>query len=124
MRGTAILLAALTFGGCAGDAEPTSCLETKFHGGRLIDCESKVVFVPDTMGASEPHDAQAADSNRLQPSAIGVIVKELVGRGEYKSCRSIEIPEGRWTICDGGFSLLERNEEAERSAAANLQRKR
>jgi|GEM_PF-3420330 len=123
MRGTVILLAALTFGGCAGDAAPVSCAETKFRGGRLIDCESKVAFVPNTLEASEGTDAQPYGSIRLEPSMIGVFVKELVARDEYKSCRSIAIPEGRWTICDGGFSLLERNEAAQRSASATLERR-
>ncbi|MGB8330744.1 MAG: hypothetical protein WCE62_11510 [Polyangiales bacterium] len=124
MRGTTILLAALTFTGCAGDSETASCIETKYRGGRLIDCESKAVFVPDTMSAPEQNDAQPDGSTRPKPSMIGAILKELVGSNEYKSCRSIEIPEGRWTICDGGFSLLERNEEAQRSASVTLERKR
>ena len=113
----AIPIAALTLGGCARDAETGSCVETKYTGGMLSDCGSKATFVPDVLGASDDTEARLYGSIRLPPSLIGVLVTELVARSEYTSCRSIEIPEGRWTICDGGFSLLERSEKAERSAA-------
>jgi hypothetical protein len=112
-----IPIAALTLGGCAGDSETGSCVEVQYTGGRLIDCGSKATFVPDVFGASDEEEARPWDSIKLQPSLIGVLVTKLVAESKYTSCRSIEIPEGRWTICDGGFSLLERNEKAERSAA-------
>jgi len=118
MRSTVILLAALALGGCMGDSD-ASCVEEQYSGGRLIDCGSRVTFVPSEYGAGRESESPSYGSIRLPPSMIGVVMSMLSIESSYTSCRSIPIPEGRWTICDDGFSLLERNEEAQVAAAGD-----
>jgi hypothetical protein len=117
MRSTVILLAALALCGCIGCSDPESCAEEQYSGGRLIDCGSRVTFVPSEYGAPAESESASYGSIRLPPSMISVVMSALSIESRYTSCRSIPIPEGRWTICNDGFSLLERNEEAQLAAA-------
>jgi hypothetical protein len=116
MRATVILLAALVLGGCIGVSD-ASCVEEQYSGGRLIDCGSRVSFVPGEAGTPDDSESDSWGSIRLPPSMIGVIMSKLSIESRYTSCKSIPIPEGRWTVCNDGFSLLERNEKAQLAAA-------
>ena len=117
MKSTVILLAALALGSCMGCSGAESCAEEQYSGGRLIDCGSRVTFVPSESRGDGESESPSFASVRLPPSMIGVVMSALSIESRYTSCRSIPIPEGRWTICNDGFSLLERNEEAQLAAA-------
>ena len=117
MRSTVILLAALALGGCMGCSDAESCVEEQYSGGRLIDCGSRVTFVPSESRAGGESASPSYGSIKLPSSMISVVMSALSIESRYTSCRSIPIPEGRWTICHDGFSLLERNEEAQLAAA-------
>lgn len=110
------MLAALALGGCIGCSDAESCTEAQYSGGRLIDCGSRVTFVPSELRTADQSEFPFYGSIRLPPSLIGVLVSTLGIESRYTSCKSIPIPEGRWTVCDGGFSLLERNVEAQLAA--------
>jgi hypothetical protein len=111
----ATMFGALALGGI-GDLG-ASCIEEQYSGGRLIDCGSRVTFVPNELEEPGESESPSYGSMRLPPSMIGVVASKLSIESNYTSCKSIPIPEGRWTVCDDGFSLLERNEEAQRAAA-------
>jgi len=122
MRSTVILLVALALGGCMGCSDPEACIEEQYSGGRLIDCGSRVTFAPSELVAPGESESPSYGSIRLPPSMIGVVVSALGIESRYTSCRSIPIPEGRWTICDDGLSVLERNAEAQLAAARDRSR--
>ena len=117
MRSAVILFAALALGGCMGCSGAESCVEEQYSGGRLIDCGSRVTFVPNVARSGSESESPSDGSRRLPPSMIGVVMSALSIESRYTNCRSIAIPEGRWTICHDGLSLLERNEEAQLAAA-------
>ena len=112
-----MLLSALALGGCMGCSGTESCVEERYSGGRLIDCGSRVTFVPGASRKDRESEVPSVGWLRLPPSMLGVVMSTLSLGNRYASCRSIPVPEGRWTICDDGLSLLERNEEAQLAAA-------
>ena len=112
-----ILFATLAVGGCMGCSDAESCVEEQYSGGRLVDCGSRVTFIPSELGATGESQSPSYGSIRVPPSMIGLLVAKLSRENRYTSCQSIPVPEGRWTICNDGYSLLERNEEAQLAAA-------
>jgi len=98
-----VVMTAVAFGiGAMND----SCVETKYSGGRLIECESTTIFQPlDERGGVRGEEAAPAGvaSIPLPPSVMGFLGVML-----HRGCETAKVPEGDWTVCEDGFSLLER----------------
>lgn len=102
----AALLAALVLVGLGTSARNDSCVETRYSGGRLIECESMAIFQPSHDESTEsPTEAASAStaSIPLPPSLMA-----LLGALLHGGCKTSKVPEGQWTVCEDGFSLLER----------------
>lgn len=98
-----VLMTAVAFGiGAMND----SCVETTYSGGRLIECESTTIFQPlDQRGGVSGQEASPAGVASLPlPSWMMGFVGVMLHRG----CETAKVPEGDWTVCEDGFSLLER----------------
>jgi hypothetical protein len=80
-----------------------SCIEKVYTGGRLVECESTSMFLPAMDGPLEKHDSSDTVSSMLPPTIRGAL--ESMG---HANCKTTEIPDGHWTVCNDGFSLLER----------------
>lgn len=106
MKWVAVALAMLGVIGIAMSAYDESCLETAYSGGRLIECESMALFQP-------VHDDSRSESTDVTPAGVASIalpprLMALLGALLHGDCQSTKVPEGQWTICNDGFSLLER----------------
>lgn len=100
------LLAGVLIAALVMSAHDDSCVETAFNGGRLIRCESTEIFQPARDGeTSSLDDAPRAGvaSIPLPPTVMG-----LLGALLHGDCKTSMVPEGQWTVCNDGFSLLER----------------
>ncbi len=105
MKWAGAIVAAVAIIGYAISTQNESCVETKYSGGRLIECESTAIFQP----ARAP-EADATDANSAGVASIPLPPRmmALLGSLLYGGCETTTVPEGQWTVCDGGFSLLER----------------
>lgn len=104
------LLAVVLVAGLVMSAQDDSCVETAYSGGRLIRCESAEIFQPAREGETPSlDDAPRAGvaSVRLPPRVMAFLGALLHGRLDG-SCETSTVPEGQWTVCNDGFSLLER----------------
>lgn len=97
-------IAVLAACGYAIAALNDSCIETKYSGGRLIQCESTEIFQP-MHGADDGGRSTAAGVASIPlPSTVMGFLGAVLHRG----CETTHVVEGKWTVCDDGFSLLER----------------
>jgi hypothetical protein len=87
----------------ASTSESLSCAEIQYSGGTMVDCESMATFEPRMRERDSDSDEETRVSIPLPPWVIGVL--GAMGRG---SCKTTEIAEGQWTVCNDGFSMLER----------------
>ena len=111
MRGIGLVLAATVLVGCADAHDLSSCTETRYSGGSLVDCGSHVTFQP------RGEDVDTANSPllgfiELPASVLGFVAAMVAAQTPYTQCRKTQVPEGTWVVCDGGFSQLERNDAA------------
>ena len=105
MRWTGAALAVLSLIALvAMTSESLSCAEIEYSGGTMVDCESMAIFQP-RMGEDKFDPDEGAEfSMPLPPIVIGVL-----GAMSHGNCKTTEIAEGQWTVCNDGFSMLERN---------------
>lgn len=105
VKWTGAALAALAVIGLVASAsESVSCAKIEYGGGTMVDCESMAIFQP-RMGEYKPDPDEGAQfSMPLPPVLIGVL-----GAMSHGNCKTTEIAEGQWTVCNDGFSMLERN---------------
>jgi hypothetical protein len=106
MKWVAVALAMLGVIGIAMSAYDDSCVETPYSGGRLIECESMALFQP-------VHDDGRSGNTDVTPAGVASIalpprLMALLGALLHGGCKATEVPGGQWTVCNDGFSLLER----------------
>ena len=101
MRGIGLVLAATVLVGCADAHDLSSCTETRYSGGSLVDCGSHVTFQP-----------RGEDVDTANSPLLGFVAAMVAAQTPYTQCRKTQVPEGTWVVCDGGFSQLERNDAA------------
>lgn len=99
-------LAVMAVVGYGISAMDDSCVETQYSGGRLIECESTAIFQP----VHEGGGARSEDASRAGMASIPVPprVMGFFGAVLHRGCETTKVPEGYWTVCEDGFSLLER----------------
>jgi len=98
------LLALLAVIGLVAVSESLSCAEVQYSGGTLVHCRSMSIFQPSDHVGDADSDAGALASIPPPPWLIG-----LLGAAYHGGCQTTEVPEGQWTVCRDGFSMLERN---------------
>ena len=111
MRGIGLVLAATVLVGCADTHDSSSCTETRYSGGSLVDCGSYVTFRPrgeDVDTVKSP----LLGSFEMPPYVMAFVGTMLAAQTPYTHCKETKVPEGTWIVCDGGFSQLERNDAA------------
>lgn len=109
LRNRAVLVgAALVLAVCANGRDPSSCVETRYNESRLLACGSTMTFSPG--GPRDVEQLGVVASFRLPPSMVGVLRHAAPTGRPYTRCKSTRVPEGLWTVCDGGFSRLERDD--------------
>ena len=104
-------LAVLAVIGYAVSVRDASCVETKYSGGWLVECDSTTIFRPGQPGVANDSESAGIDWIPLPPGVIGLFGALLHGK-----CETTMIPEGQWTSCRDGFSLLQRDGGAAASA--------
>lgn len=97
--------AVVVVGGLVSSTEHSSCAEVIFSGGTMVDCESISIFQP-RMASGEPDSAPGV----LALAPIRPWLTGVLGAMYRGSCKTTKVPEGQWTVCDDGFSMLEREE--------------
>jgi hypothetical protein len=97
-------LAVLAVIGYAVGVRDASCVETKYSGGWLVECDSTTIFRPGQPGVANDSESAGIDWIPLPPGVIG-----LFGALFHGECETTMIPEGQWTSCRDGFSLLQRD---------------
>lgn len=98
------LLALLAGIGLMASSESLSCPEVKYRGGTLVDCETMSIFQPRDYEDDADSDAGVLTSIPLPASVMG-----FFGAMGHGNCKTTELPEGQWTVCNDGFSMLERD---------------
>lgn len=100
------LLAVGLIAGLAVSLHDDSCVETVYSGGRLIQCEGTEMFQP----AREGETARVDEAPRAGVASIPLppTLMALLGALLHGGCETSAVPEGQWTVCNDGFSLLER----------------
>ena len=96
---------AVVVGGLVTSTERLSCAEVTFSVGTMVDCESISIFQPRVGGGDADSAPGVLASIPIRPWLTAVLGAMYRG-----SCETTEVPEGQWTVCDDGFSMLEREE--------------
>jgi len=104
MRWMGASITVLALVGYVVSVKKASCAETEYSGGRLVECRSTTMFQPSQHGAVKDAASAGIGSIPLQPFVMGVF-----GALFHGACETTSIPEGKWTVCRDGFSLLERD---------------
>ncbi len=104
MKWLAPALAVLAVIGYAVSVRDASCVETKYSGGWLVECESTSIFQPAEPGDAIDSESAGIDWIPLPPGVLG-----LFGALFHGECETTMVPEGQWTSCRDGFSLLQRD---------------
>jgi len=81
-----------------------SCEETPYGGSRLVQCETVEVFLPGPDEAKPNAKEASINVLALLPTRV-IAFFAAMGHGH---CKTTQIDDGKWTVCDDGFSLLER----------------
>lgn len=98
------LLALLAVIGLVASSGSLPCAEVAYSGGTMVDCESMSIFEPSDHEDGAESKAGVLTSIALPPSLMG-----FVGAIRHGNCKTTEVPEGQWTVCNDGFSMLERD---------------
>lgn len=120
----------------AVSARDDSCVETPYGGSRLVQCDAVEFFLPGRDDdASNPDGPSSAGMMSLPLPSQWIALLAALRHG---NCDTTQLDEGQWTVCNDGFSLLERERpmvamalrlspeedpvaKAERNAAAALE---
>jgi hypothetical protein len=104
MKWMGALLALLAVIGLVAASRGLSCAEVDYSGGTLVDCGSMSIFQPSIRERDTDGEEGVLGSIPLPPSVMG-----FLGAMYHGNCKTTEVAEGQWTVCNDGFSMLERD---------------
>jgi len=104
MKWMGALLALLAVIGLVASSGSPACAEMEYSGGTLVDCESMSIFQP-----RDHEDDADSDEGVLASIPLPSWLMGFLGAVMHGDCETTEVPEGQWTVCNDGFSMLERD---------------
>jgi hypothetical protein len=81
-------------------------VETPYGASRLIQCETVEFFLPGRDGDADTSDDASSVGTVSLPLPPKLIA--LLAALRHGNCDTTKLAEGQWTVCNDGFSLLER----------------